>query len=208
MQILSHRGYWKGNHEKNQEVAFHRSFKLAFGTETDLRDLAGELVISHDPPVGEEITVEKFFQLYREYDNDLPLALNIKSDGLQTRLKVLLEKYSITNYFVFDMSLTDAWLWLNQGFRIFTRESEFEPTPYFQEQAVGIWIDCFLSDWVNEQIITKYLQHGKQVCLVSPELHHREYLSFWKYLNTLPIIQYPNLMICTDYPEEAKIVFR
>ena len=48
MIILSHRGYWKDVNEKNQQVSFERSFSLGFGTETDIRDYKGELVISHD----------------------------------------------------------------------------------------------------------------------------------------------------------------
>ena len=50
MIILSHRGYWKSEKERNQEVAFHRSFDLGYGTETDIRDIQGKLVISHDMP--------------------------------------------------------------------------------------------------------------------------------------------------------------
>jgi hypothetical protein len=207
MQILSHRGLWKENSEKNQSVAFHRSFGLGFGTETDLRDLAGEIVVSHDLPLGGEITLESFFKLYCEHNDNLTLALNIKSDGLQAGLKYLIKKYSITNYFIFDMSVPDAKQWLNFGVRFFTRESEFEPVPYFQQQAAGVWLDCFLSNWICEKVIDKYLQQGKQVCIVSPELHKREYHSFWHYLQGVNAIHDNNLMLCTDHPEEASLFF-
>jgi hypothetical protein len=207
MKILSHRGYWKNDSEKNQEKSFHRSFELGFGTETDLRDLGGKIVISHDMPVDVEFTADNFFRLYTEYQSNLPLALNIKSDGLQRSVKILLEKYSINNFFVFDMSVPDARSWINYGIRIFTRESEFEPTPYFYEQAAGVWLDSFLSDWVKEETITNHLHRGKQVCLVSPELHNREYKTFWKYIRGTKVIHHPNLMLCTDYPEEARNFF-
>jgi hypothetical protein len=207
MQILSHRGLWKEESEKNQKVAFRRSFELGFGTETDLRDLAGEIVISHDPPLGGELTLESFFQLYCEHSENLTLALNIKSDGLQPGLKSLINRYSITNYFVFDMSVPDARQWINFGMRFFTRESEFEPVPYFQQQAAGVWLDCFLNNWICEKVIGKYLQQGKQVCLVSPDLHKREYHDFWKYLQSVNVIQDKNLMLCTDHPEEASSFF-
>jgi hypothetical protein len=208
MQILSHRGFWQENSEKNQAIAFHRSFSLGYGTETDLRDLAGEIVISHDPPLGGEITLESFFQLYCEHDDNLTLALNIKSDGLQAELKSLIKKYSIKNYFVFDMSVPDARQWLNFGVRFFTRQSEFETIPYFQQQAAGVWLDCFLSDWICEKVIDKYLQQDMQVCIVSPDLHKREYYNFWKYLQTINVINNDNLMICTDHPEEASTFFK
>ena len=57
MIVLSHRGYWKTAVEKNTPTAFKRSFELGFGTETDVRDRNGELVISHDMPNGSEITL-------------------------------------------------------------------------------------------------------------------------------------------------------
>ena len=47
MVILSHRGYWK-DARKNSVDAFKASFVREFGTETDIRDYNGELVISHD----------------------------------------------------------------------------------------------------------------------------------------------------------------
>ena len=65
MEILSHRGYWKTVTEKNTIIAFKRSFNLGFGTETDIRDLNGNLVISHDMPSTEMknlVTVEEFFK--------------------------------------------------------------------------------------------------------------------------------------------------
>ena len=92
MKILSHRGYWKSDNEKNTRIAFERSFLLGFGTETDIRDLNGELVISHDPPVSERnyVTAIDFFKLYKSLGDGLQLALNIKSDGLQEKLMKLI----------------------------------------------------------------------------------------------------------------------
>ena len=63
MIIISHRGYWKCVDEKNTEIAFSRSFELDFGTETDVRDCLGKLVISHDMPDGSEIHFEEFLSL-------------------------------------------------------------------------------------------------------------------------------------------------
>jgi hypothetical protein len=66
--------------------AFDRSFSLEFGTETDLRDMGGELVISHDPALEGALSAETFFSAYNQSALDLPLALNIKADGLQKLL--------------------------------------------------------------------------------------------------------------------------
>ena len=90
MIILSHRGYWKTAEEKNTLKAFERSFSMGFGTETDIRDYECELVISHDIADEKSIKLEDFFRIYDDFNKSLPLALNIKADGLQLKLKSLL----------------------------------------------------------------------------------------------------------------------
>jgi glycerophosphoryl diester phosphodiesterase len=204
MQIISHRGYWKTSKEKNQEIAFRRSFELGFGTETDVRDFGGNLVISHDPPLGNEMSLETFFGIYNEYDNTLPLALNIKCNGLQNLLNSTLEKYHISNYFVFDMSIPDMRLYINQEFNTFTRQSEIEVQPILYESVQGVWIDCFEDDWITKDILTAHLNANKKVCLVSPELHQRNHSPFWQQLTSMKILNHPNLLLCTDFPEEAQ----
>lgn len=63
MIILSHRGYWLKESEKNSIAAFKRSFSMGFGTETDVRDRDGQLVISHDSANRQCVTLDTFFQL-------------------------------------------------------------------------------------------------------------------------------------------------
>jgi hypothetical protein len=206
--IISHRGHWKTAEEKNTLQSFERSFTLGFGTETDIRDYQDNLVISHDIPDGQCMRADILFQVYRRIDSNPPLALNIKADGLQQKLKNLLYKYQIENYFVFDMSVPDALGYLQSGMNTFTRQSEYEQSPSFYEEAQGVWIDCFLgSDWINERIISQHLERDKQVCLVSPELHNREYQEFWQKLAKMKIVNDPRIMLCTDYPREAKEIF-
>ncbi|MEI6427148.1 MAG: hypothetical protein WCO45_01990 [Pseudanabaena sp. ELA607] len=211
MQILSHRGYWQEASEKNTEIAFHRSFGLGFGTETDVRDALGELVISHDPPVGGEMKFSYFLEIYKEYDQALPLALNVKADGLQSRLKILLEQYQVNNYFMFDMSVPDAKLYVEQGFKVFTRQSELESVPSLYEPSIGVWLDCFYGDWLDNNVLESHINQHKQVCLVSPDLHKRSYKEFWQNLRAMSVVSSPEtshkVMICTDFPEEAKLFF-
>jgi len=83
MIIISHRGYWLDETEKNSLAAFNRSFSLGFGTETDVRDWDGKLVISHDPANSESLSLEQLLKLYLQYPSKPTLALNIKADGLQ-----------------------------------------------------------------------------------------------------------------------------
>lgn len=207
MQILSHRGYWKTPEERNTLTAFERSFRLGFGTETDVRDLDGRLVISHDPPSAEALPAETFFELYRQCGMGLPLALNIKADGLQSLLIRSLTEFAITNYFVFDMSVPDLLVSLRQGLTVFTRQSEYEREPALLAPAAGVWMDCFENEWMQIESIESHLSQGKRVCLVSPELHRRDPSLFWSHLKTWSLSASANLLLCTDLPEEALAYF-
>ena len=209
MIVLSHRGYWKEVSEKNLSIAFERSFSLGFGTETDIRDYKGELVISHDIADEKCISVKEMFEIYNKYDNTLPLALNIKADGLQVKLNELLEEYKIENYFVFDMSVPDGLGYLKQNMKAFTRESEYEKLPSFYDEAYGIWLDEFQGHWITKEVIEKHIKNNKQICIVSPDLHKREYKNEWQHYKEIEKeLGVNNMMICTDYPEEAKEFFR
>lgn len=208
MRLLSHRGYWKSVEEKNTRLAFERSFALGFGTETDIRDLAGELVISHDMPRQGALTTRELFEIHRSKDSNLELALNIKSDGLQLPLLGLLEEYSIGNYFLFDMSVPDALVCLKHGLKCFTRQSEYEPDPAFYPQAEGVWVDGFHGEWWDEVLIQRHLDAGKKVCIVSPDLHRRPHGPFWELLAGWRIVSHPGLMLCTDLPEDARELFQ
>lgn len=208
MKILSHRGYWKKEIEKNQIIAFERSFSFGFGTETDIRDFNGELVISHDIADEKCISVEDFFKIYNKYDNTLPLALNIKSDGLQVKLKELLTEYNITKYFVFDMSVPDGLQYLKQDIKAFTRESEYEEKPSFYSESTGIWLDEFKNHWIDEKVLEKHIINKKEICIVSPDLHKRDYDKEWQdYKNIENKLNINTIMLCTDYPEIAKKYF-
>lgn len=206
--ILSHRGYWLKESEKNTIESFERSFSLGFGTETDLRDFKGEVVISHDIPLELGITFDKFLELYLSFDKTLPLALNIKADGLQEIIVQKLQKHKIENYFVFDMSIPDTIGYINKKVNFFSRQSEYEINPSFYENCSGLWLDEFFDHWITKEIIEKHLRKEKSVCIVSPELHGREYRKEWiDYRNNFDILHSTNVSICTDKPEEAKKFF-
>ena len=198
--IIAHRGYWLKESEKNTKAAFERAFDNNFGIETDLRDICGKIVISHNMPNGDEISFEDLLKIID--GRNLLLALNIKADGQADEIKRLLEKYNHTNYFTFDMSIPEMVYQHKVGLKVFTGLSDIVPNPILFEQAAGVWLDCFNSDWFGIKEITDLQKQVKNVCLVSPDLHKREYKSVWeKYKNI------KGVMICTDYPKEAKEFF-
>lgn len=205
MKILSHRGYWKQSAEKNTELAFRRSFDLGFGTETDVRDCLGRLVISHDMPAGGEIAFADFLGMLQ--GQSLPLALNIKADGLAALLRSELECAGVDNYFAFDMSIPDMVQCLRQGLRVFTRVSDIETEPVLLDKAAGIWLDGFSGEWFGPEVIRKYLDLGKRVCVVSPELHGRSEAALWERIAASDLPAAEGLLLCTDKPEEAVAIF-
>jgi hypothetical protein len=210
MQIISHRGYWQSNTEKNTPIAFERSFSLGFGTETDLRDCLGKLVVEHDLPNLRSLDATVLFDILIRNNKNLPLALNIKADGLQSLLKDAFSRYKIKNYFLFDMSVPDAVSSVKQGLRVFTRHSDVEPTPAFYAQASGVWMDALFDEtWITIAAISAHLRANKQVCLVSPELHKRQHLHLWERLRAGELHRHTdhNLILCTDLPEEASAFF-
>jgi len=198
--ILAHRGYWKTEAEKNKKIAFQRAFDYGFGIETDLRDICGKIVISHDMPKGDEITFEEVLQILD--GRDLPLALNIKADGQANEIIRLLNKYNHKNYFTFDMSIPEMVYQNKLGLKIFTGISDIIKEPIMFDEADGVWLDSFKTDWFSEKEIIELQNKNKKVCIVSPDLHKHEYKNIWaKYRNT------EGIMLCTDYPLEAKEYF-
>ncbi|WP_160122603.1 PI-PLC domain-containing protein [Rhodovarius lipocyclicus] len=204
MIILSHRGYWLSPQEKNTRAAFERSFGFGFGTETDVRDAGGRLVISHDPPTGGEMSLEEFLALLP--DPELPLAMNVKADGLAKPLLAAMQAAGHRHWFAFDMSIPDTIMQLRAGVPVYTRLSDHEPEALLLDQAQGIWLDSFGPEWWDRQTVEHLLATGKRVCVVSSELHGRDTTAAWQVLR--PLAGHPNLMLCTDVPEKAQAYFK
>lgn len=198
MRILAHCGYWTKPEERNSVAAFARAFALGFGAETDVRDSLGQLVIAHDLPLGGEMELDAFLHLARR--RVLPLALNIKSDGLAVPLARAMRGYQ-GEWFVFDMSVPDLRAHLAAGNPVYTRLSDIEPRPACLEACEGVWLDSFEGQWFGRTVIEDLLARGKRVCVVSPELHGRDPSALWASLRRLAT--HPGLALCTDQPEQA-----
>lgn len=61
-----------------------------------------------------------------------------------------------------------------------------------------------MNDSLVRSEVENILKDGKIACVVSPELHGRDYSDVW---NQLKYINNPNLYLCTDYPDEAQKFF-
>jgi hypothetical protein len=203
MIILSHRGFWRVPEEKNQPVAFERTVTERFGTETDVRDLAGGLVVSHDPALPGAQPWSEVLDLFE--GTGLPLAVNIKADGLCSALAAQLAGRDI-DWFAFDMSGPETFRYQAAGLPFLTRHSDIETTPILYEASGGVWLDSFGPIWFDRSVIERHLAAGKRVCVVSPELHGRDPETLWPMLESLSSPQ-GKLMLCTDLPDRARSYF-
>jgi len=163
--------------------------------------LDGKLIISHDvPQTKNAIPIKPVLALAQHYQ--VPLALNIKSDGLATLLRDTLDQFPGLEWFVFDMSVPDMRNHLAAGNTTYSRCSDVEPKPVYLERSAGIWLDALDTEWLDSSSIARVLSWGKPVCLVSPELHHRDPLPLWNELRSFA--NETRLTLCTDLPDQAK----
>jgi hypothetical protein len=188
-------------------IAFERAFSDGYGVETDLRDYKGEIVLSHDIADENSISFKQFLKLMSQFDLTLPLALNIKSDGLQAIVKKELEYFGASNYFFFDMSLPDTLTYKKNNLNFYSRQSEYELSPYLYDDCSGIWLDAFLGEWYNINTIQNHLNNNKKIAIVSSELHGRDNYCLWNFLVENHLHENKNLLLCTDFPSNAKTFF-
>ena len=209
MNILSHRGYWNLDIPPNSPQALKAALEKGYGFESDVRDYRGRMVISHNIADESSQDAEEVFQWLCAYCDQYCFAINIKADGLKDVLKEYLEKYNIKNYFLFDMSVPQMVEFAEMGLRFYTRQSEYETCPVMYEQAAGVWVDGFKRiDWITEELLKKHILCGKEVCLVSPDLHGKtDYKLFWNRLKDWDI-DFSKVLLCTDYPDEAREFFK
>jgi len=206
MQLLAHRGLWYQPEERNTLKALSASFDIGIGIETDIRDCDGTLVVSHDPPrASGALKLEVLLQNYVKYPTRPILALNIKADGLQAPLMAALQKHGIDHYFVFDMSVPDTLGYQRLQMPFAARISEYEPNNELAQSAAWIWLDAFHSEWFDNALIKSWLEQGKRVAVVSPELHRRPHLPLWQKLNSFQ--DHSQVYLCTDFVFEAKEFF-
>lgn len=204
MRIIAHRGFWRTQEEKNSRVALERAMECGYGFETDFRDYGGKVLISHNPPVGDELTADELFRMYATSGRKGTLALNIKADGLQDMMRELLEKYVIEDYFLFDMSVCDTIPYIERKMKIASRSSEFEPYLPFYKDSEVVWVDYFDGRTNIADELRKYIADGKMPCIVSPDLHGLPYEAMWQMLKDNG---FTNIMLCTDVPDKAEQYF-
>jgi glycerophosphoryl diester phosphodiesterase len=204
---LAHRGLWAVADQRNSLAAFQGAFAHGWGVELDVRDLDGELVISHDPPVAGALPFSEVVDCYLAAGCPGALAVNVKADGLERMVADALRAVDPERWFAFDMSVPDTLRYVREGLPHFTRHSDVEPAPALYADADGVWLDDFAGGWIAEAAIEDHLAAGKRVAVVSPELHGRDHHDVWNEWRRWAVWSSPDVLLCTDLPTEAEEVF-
>jgi glycerophosphoryl diester phosphodiesterase len=204
MEILCHRGAWISRAEQNTLHALRTAWGSSWGVETDLRDRDGTCVVSHDPATAAAWPLVDLVVAHRP---GTTLALNVKADGLAPLAAPLLAALDPGDVFAFDMSVPDQLQWLRAGVPVFTRHSDVEPDPVLYDEAAGVWLDAFRSDWWDGAVLERHVAAGKRVAVVSPELHGRDHRAAWDRLAAAGPELLASVALCTDHPAEAAARF-
>src|SRR3989339_672364 len=144
-----------------------------YGIEVDIRSYGDKLVIHHDPL----IEGESFDAWIAAYQHGT-LILNVKEEGLESRLIPLMQKYRIDDYFFLDQSFPFLVKWAKAGERrCAVRVSEFESTDTaltLTGKVDWVWVDCFTRFPLSHEDGQRLKNAGFKLCLVSPELQGRD----------------------------------
>jgi len=144
-----------------------------YGVEVDIRSYGKKLIMHHEPL----IKGEDFNEWLTEYNHGT-LILNVKEEGLESRLIKLMKEQGIDDYFFLDQSFPFLVKWSNLGEkRCAVRISEYESieTALTLARKVNwVWVDCFTQFSLAQQDAEALNEAGFKICLVSPELQGRD----------------------------------
>jgi len=143
------------------------------GVEVDIRSDNGALVIHHDPFAPGD----SFIDWIGHYHHGT-LILNVKEEGLESRLLDIMAQHGIDRFFFLDQSFPFLIHTARQGERrSAVRVSEYEAIETALRVAPMVdwaWIDCFTRFPLTVAEAHRLSSAGLKLCLVSPELHGRE----------------------------------
>ena len=180
------------------EILKHRANSIEqinpkFGLEIDIRDYNNDLVLSHDYPTDQCISLSNYL---KNISSSQLLAINIKSSEIENDLFTILEKYKIYNYFTFDWPVPSLMKALKKNLSCAFRLSEFEKD--IVSNCKWVWIDSFQKIWYDSEFLESLKKSGLKIALVSPELHGRK--SDLEQIKE--IVSSINVdAICTDLPD-------
>ncbi len=186
-------------HRVNKKIELS-NISEEFGIEIDLRSNKDRIILSHDP-FKNGIDFEDWLQLYKHTF----LVLNVKEEGLESKILDLLKKNQIENFFFLDQAFPSIIKSIKKNeIRCAIRISEYESLKtaiLLKGKVEWIWIDHFNKFPLNFEEC-KYLKDiGYKICIVSPELQNGDIKIAKELKNKLNSLKIKFDAVCTKFPE-------
>lgn len=105
------------------------------------------------------------------------------------------------------MSVPDLLASVRAGLQCLTRHSDVETPPHFCDETAGVWIDELIDEWIDERQLQAHAAKGREIFIVSPELHGRAHLPRWEQYREMALELQARCTLCTDFPEAAQAYF-
>lgn len=175
-----------------------KKIKYKFGVEIDIRSEKNKLYLSHDA-----FKLGTNFEKWLKYYKHKFIVLNVKEEGLETKILKALKKYKINKFFFHDQTFSSM-LKIMKKTKVSIRISEYEEIKNKRrlfKYIKWVWIDHFTKFPLNIKQLKQIKKFNIKFCIVSPELVKRRYkkkiLKLKKYLhkNNFHIDA-----VCTKYP--------
>jgi hypothetical protein len=148
-----------------------RSTSRNIGVEIDVRCCGGKLFLAHD--AGDDgVLLDDYLKNFQHKF----IIFNIKDQGIESHLMLLIEKYRIEDYFLLDQCMpyliknSDAFF-KNTAMRF----SEYEPVQQLiacNDLFSWVWLDCFTGSAITDEIVSWCETNRKKICVVAPELQN------------------------------------
>lgn len=145
-----------------------------YGVEIDLRSDKKDIYLHHNPFVKGTM-----FNKWIKYFKHKFIVLNVKEEGLESKIIKILNKHKIRDYFFHDQSFSTL-LKNMKKMRVSIRYSEYEEIKEKNKifkYVKWIWLDHFTSFPLSVKFY-EYLKKNKiKICIVSPELVRKKFIN-------------------------------
>ena len=173
-----------------------------YGVEVDIRSNGRELVVNHDPFSDRNIP---FIEWIKHFNHN-GLIINVKEEGLEDYIELILEKFEIYDYFFLDQSFPQVYKMTKAGNRHCSlRISEFENLQTvisMQNRIEWVWVDYFNHFPLIKSDIELLDNKNFKLCIVSPELQGFDYDTTRRLIDRLNEDDIHVSVVCTKHIKE------
>ncbi len=144
-----------------------KSTPSKFGVEIDLRCNKDKIYLAHD--AFKKGTL--FSNWLKNYNHSF-IVLNVKEEGLETKILKLLSKNKVKNYFFHDQTFSTLLKSIKKKIPASIRFSEYEniQDAHLVSKVNWVWVDHFTKFPLTKKKYNFFKKLNCKICIVSPEL--------------------------------------